>query len=163
MIRLCCSSLRWVIFTLSFIQRCFVHSLLQIQSFISCTFLTTSPFTTHLPSAPPQPLPVDQPVDSGEKETQAGTCTSGEAGDVNGAEEKQYSHCCKVKTPRWIQACVNYRFPASIDPFTSESLVEYSVHCTVHVCTQTIQKGSEYNDYVLCYVAWVKAYLISFL
>ncbi|XP_073328911.1 uncharacterized protein [Pagrus major] len=26
---------------------------------------------------------------------------------------------CKVKTPRWIRACMHYRFPASIDPFTN--------------------------------------------
>uniref|UniRef100_A0A8C6SSC3 Cyclic nucleotide gated channel subunit beta 1b n=1 Tax=Neogobius melanostomus TaxID=47308 RepID=A0A8C6SSC3_9GOBI len=35
-----------------------------------------------------------------------------EAGDTE-------SGCCKVKIPRWIKACVQYRFPASIDPFTN--------------------------------------------
>ncbi|KAJ0029612.1 hypothetical protein NQD34_004609 [Periophthalmus magnuspinnatus] len=35
-----------------------------------------------------------------------------EAGDAK-------SGCCKVKVPRWIRACMHYRFPASIDPFTN--------------------------------------------
>uniref|UniRef100_A0AAV2KZ78 Cyclic nucleotide-binding domain-containing protein n=2 Tax=Knipowitschia caucasica TaxID=637954 RepID=A0AAV2KZ78_KNICA len=29
------------------------------------------------------------------------------------------SGCCKVKVPLWIRACLHYRFPASIDPFTN--------------------------------------------
>ncbi|XP_062277552.1 LOW QUALITY PROTEIN: cyclic nucleotide-gated cation channel beta-1-like [Scomber scombrus] len=39
-------------------------------------------------------------------------------GGESEAEEKS-SCCCKVKAPRWIQACMHYRFPASIDPFTN--------------------------------------------
>uniref|UniRef100_A0AAX7VSW4 Cyclic nucleotide gated channel subunit beta 1b n=1 Tax=Astatotilapia calliptera TaxID=8154 RepID=A0AAX7VSW4_ASTCA len=37
----------------------------------------------------------------------------------SGTEEEQPGRCCKVKTPRWIRACVRFRFPASIDPFTN--------------------------------------------
>uniref|UniRef100_A0AAX7TK14 Cyclic nucleotide gated channel subunit beta 1b n=1 Tax=Astatotilapia calliptera TaxID=8154 RepID=A0AAX7TK14_ASTCA len=37
----------------------------------------------------------------------------------HGTEEEQPGRCCKVKTPRWIRACVRFRFPASIDPFTN--------------------------------------------
>lgn len=77
-------------------------------------------------------------MDGGEKETQAGPSGEGgegEGGEENGAEEKQSSHCCKVKTPRWIQACVHYRFPASIDPFTSENPVEYTACCHLLYCT----------------------------
>uniref|UniRef100_A0A672YE16 Cyclic nucleotide gated channel subunit beta 1b n=1 Tax=Sphaeramia orbicularis TaxID=375764 RepID=A0A672YE16_9TELE len=33
--------------------------------------------------------------------------------------EEEQTSCCKVKTPRWIRACMHYRFPASIDPFTN--------------------------------------------
>ncbi|XP_055365814.1 cyclic nucleotide-gated cation channel beta-1-like [Betta splendens] len=76
--------------------------------------------------SPPQPPPAHPPVDGGEKETQAGTSGEGdvgEEGDENEAEEKQHSHCCEVKALRWIQACVNYRFPASIDPFTNLTYV----------------------------------------
>uniref|UniRef100_A0A3Q3ME79 Cyclic nucleotide gated channel subunit beta 1b n=1 Tax=Mastacembelus armatus TaxID=205130 RepID=A0A3Q3ME79_9TELE len=54
-------------------------------------------------SAPQPPAPGGQSADGGEKET----------------EEEQSSRCCKVKTPRWIRACLRYRFPASIDPFTN--------------------------------------------
>uniref|UniRef100_A0A3Q3F1N0 Cyclic nucleotide-gated cation channel beta-1-like n=1 Tax=Labrus bergylta TaxID=56723 RepID=A0A3Q3F1N0_9LABR len=52
------------------------------------------------------------------KEAQAGPSGEGEGGHgVEGGE--QASQCCKVKGPRWIRACVHYRFPASIDPFTN--------------------------------------------
>uniref|UniRef100_A0A3Q4HJQ9 Cyclic nucleotide gated channel subunit beta 1b n=1 Tax=Neolamprologus brichardi TaxID=32507 RepID=A0A3Q4HJQ9_NEOBR len=60
----------------------------------------------------PQPAPGAQPPD----ETQAGP--SGGGGGESGTEEEQPGRCCKVKTPRWIRACVRFRFPASIDPFT---------------------------------------------
>lgn len=38
----------------------------------------------------------------------------------------------KAKAFRWIRGCLHYRFPASIDPFTSESPARYSrteLHC----------------------------------
>uniref|UniRef100_A0A4W6DCY9 Cyclic nucleotide gated channel subunit beta 1b n=1 Tax=Lates calcarifer TaxID=8187 RepID=A0A4W6DCY9_LATCA len=58
-----------------------------------------------IPSPPqttaPQPAPGLQPGGRGEK------------------EEGQSSSCCKLKAPRWIRACMHYRFPASIDPFTN--------------------------------------------
>ncbi|XP_071403648.1 cyclic nucleotide-gated channel beta-3-like [Centroberyx affinis] len=53
-------------------------------------------------SAPP-PAPATPQAKEGEREEQ----------------EEQPSRCCKVKTPRWIRACMHYRFPASIDPFTN--------------------------------------------
>uniref|UniRef100_A0A3B4GRP3 Cyclic nucleotide gated channel subunit beta 1b n=1 Tax=Pundamilia nyererei TaxID=303518 RepID=A0A3B4GRP3_9CICH len=62
----------------------------------------------------PQPAPGAQPPD--ENETQAGP--SGGGGVESRTEEEQPGRCCKVKTPRWIRACVRFRFPASIDPFT---------------------------------------------
>uniref|UniRef100_A0A669CIS5 Cyclic nucleotide-gated cation channel beta-1 n=1 Tax=Oreochromis niloticus TaxID=8128 RepID=A0A669CIS5_ORENI len=37
----------------------------------------------------------------------------------HGTEEEHPGRCCKVKTPWWIRACVRFRFPASIDPFTN--------------------------------------------
>ncbi|XP_044212762.1 LOW QUALITY PROTEIN: cyclic nucleotide-gated cation channel beta-1-like [Thunnus albacares] len=72
--------------------------------------------------SPPQaPAPGAQPMDGQEKEAQAGP--SGRAGGLDGGEESEAeeksSRCCKVKVPRWIRACMHYRFPASIDPFTN--------------------------------------------
>uniref|UniRef100_A0A668UIX3 Cyclic nucleotide-binding domain-containing protein n=1 Tax=Oreochromis aureus TaxID=47969 RepID=A0A668UIX3_OREAU len=64
-----------------------------------------------------QLAPGAQPPD--EKETQAGP--SGGGGVESGTEEGHPGRCCKVKTPWWIRACVRFRFPASIDPFTSEN------------------------------------------
>uniref|UniRef100_A0A8C9Y8Q8 Cyclic nucleotide gated channel subunit beta 1b n=1 Tax=Sander lucioperca TaxID=283035 RepID=A0A8C9Y8Q8_SANLU len=52
----------------------------------------------------------------------------GGGGAESGAEEEQSSRRSKVKNPRWIQACMHYRFPASIDPFTSESPAEYATN-----------------------------------
>ncbi|KAK7885945.1 hypothetical protein WMY93_025566 [Mugilogobius chulae] len=43
---------------------------------------------------------------------------SGEVPEKMKAEDAE-SGCCKVKVPRWIRACLHYRFPASIDPFTN--------------------------------------------
>ncbi|XP_042082144.1 cyclic nucleotide-gated cation channel beta-1 [Haplochromis burtoni] len=69
------------------------------------------------PPQPPAPQPAlgAQPPDG--NETQAGP--SGGGGVESGTEEEQPGRCCKVKTPRWIRACVRFRFPASIDPFTN--------------------------------------------
>ncbi|XP_056272938.1 cyclic nucleotide-gated cation channel beta-1-like isoform X2 [Pseudoliparis swirei] len=72
--------------------------------------------------SPPQAAPGAPPVDEGEKEAQPGPSGAGgggEGGVESGKEEVQSSRCCKVKSPRWLQACVHYRFPASIDPFTN--------------------------------------------
>ncbi|XP_059190851.1 cyclic nucleotide-gated cation channel beta-1-like [Centropristis striata] len=83
-----------------------------------------------VPSPPqasaPQPAPAAQPVDEGEEEAQAGPSGGGGGGGggvESGVEEEQSRRCCKVKTPRWIHACMHYRFPASIDPFTNLTYV----------------------------------------
>ncbi|KAM8860839.1 uncharacterized protein ACB058_007858 isoform 2-T2 [Synchiropus picturatus] len=55
------------------------------------------------------------------EDAQAGPSTAdkvSESGDQV-SEEDNLERCCKVKPPRWIRACVSYRFPASIDPFTN--------------------------------------------
>uniref|UniRef100_A0A669EJE2 Cyclic nucleotide-gated cation channel beta-1 n=1 Tax=Oreochromis niloticus TaxID=8128 RepID=A0A669EJE2_ORENI len=57
------------------------------------------------------------PDSSDEDKTQAGP--SGGGGVESGTEEEHPGRCCKVKTPWWIRACVRFRFPASIDPFTN--------------------------------------------
>uniref|UniRef100_A0A4W6DCK2 Cyclic nucleotide gated channel subunit beta 1b n=1 Tax=Lates calcarifer TaxID=8187 RepID=A0A4W6DCK2_LATCA len=88
----------------------------------SCPFVPS-----HLLSAPPQttapqPAPGLQPGGRGEKEAQAGPSGGGGGGGVESKaelEEGQSSSCCKLKAPRWIRACMHYRFPASIDPFTN--------------------------------------------
>ncbi|KAI9518194.1 cyclic nucleotide gated channel beta 1 [Dissostichus eleginoides] len=73
--------------------------------------------------SPPQTStaqPEAQPVVGGEKEEEAGPSGGRGGGGVeSGVEEQQSGRCCKVKAPRWILACVHYRFPASIDPFTN--------------------------------------------
>ncbi|KAM7003457.1 uncharacterized protein LKV04_004510 [Tautogolabrus adspersus] len=75
-----------------------------------------STITSAPEASAPQPVPVAQQEE--EKEAQAGPSGEGEGGHgVEGGE--QASQCCKVKAPRWIRACVHYRFPASIDPFTN--------------------------------------------
>lgn len=124
---------------LSFSQERLINMLcvqfLHVSKFVPVSFHTLSHvllafcfFPSHLPSAPPQvsaPHPVhgDHPKDGEEKGVQAG------GGVENGTEEGQSDPCCKVKTPRWIQACMHYRFPASIDPFTSEDPAEYGTRC----------------------------------
>ncbi|XP_074533486.1 LOW QUALITY PROTEIN: uncharacterized protein LOC141796339 [Halichoeres trimaculatus] len=75
-----------------------------------------------IPSPPqasaPQPAPGTQSTDRGEKKAQEGPPGEGEGVEVeDGPEEEQSRRCCKV--PRWMRACVHYRFPASIDPFTN--------------------------------------------
>ncbi|KAK2918148.1 hypothetical protein Q8A73_004894 [Channa argus] len=76
---------------------------------------------------PPQPPPAGQPAAGGAKESPGPSGGEGGGGGGGGkeseAKEEQSSHCCKVKTPRWIQACAHYRFPASIDPFTNLTYV----------------------------------------
>ncbi|KAM9807954.1 uncharacterized protein ACB057_005786 [Neosynchiropus ocellatus] len=55
------------------------------------------------------------------EDAQAGPSTADKvsgSGDRVSAEDN-LERCCKVKPPRWIRACVSYRFPASIDPFTN--------------------------------------------
>ncbi|XP_041652213.1 cyclic nucleotide-gated cation channel beta-1-like [Cheilinus undulatus] len=65
-----------------------------------------------------QPAPDAQM--EGEKEQQAGPSADGEEEGGKGVEGgEQSNQCCKVKAPRWIRACLHYRFPASIDPFTN--------------------------------------------
>uniref|UniRef100_A0A3Q3J8H9 Cyclic nucleotide-binding domain-containing protein n=1 Tax=Monopterus albus TaxID=43700 RepID=A0A3Q3J8H9_MONAL len=65
----------------------------------------------------PQPAAGAQPVCGEEAVAQEGP--SGGGGVESEVEEKQCSRCCKMKTPHWIQACLHYCFPASIDPFTN--------------------------------------------
>ncbi|XP_034542689.1 cyclic nucleotide-gated cation channel beta-1-like isoform X2 [Notolabrus celidotus] len=75
------------------------------------------------PQAPaPQPAPSTQSTNGGEREAQEGPSgekeVEGEGVGVQDREvEEQAKRCCKA--PRWIRACVHYRFPASIDPFTN--------------------------------------------
>lgn len=66
----------------------------------------------HLPSAPPQGSAPEPRTENAQ--------LGGEGGTENVAEEGQ-SSSRKVKALRWFRACLNYRFPTSIDPFTSES------------------------------------------
>ncbi|KAM3870092.1 uncharacterized protein ACN63O_005204 [Diretmus argenteus] len=75
--------------------------------------IVTSPPQTSAPGTQQEKEEVKQ----GEREAQAGP--SGGVGGEREAEEEQSRRCCKVKTPRWIRACVHYRFPDSIDPFTN--------------------------------------------
>ncbi|CAB1423462.1 unnamed protein product [Pleuronectes platessa] len=75
--------------------------------------------------SPPQPAPAGQPLDRGEKDAQAGPSGGrgggGEEGGVESEEEEeeQARGRCNGKAPRCFLACVHYRFPASIDPFTN--------------------------------------------
>ena len=58
---------------------------------------------------------------------------------MNGSEDGHVNNIRRAKTPRWIQACMHFRFPASIDPFTSENPTENSassVTCTAQYSTQ---------------------------
>uniref|UniRef100_A0A3P8X2U2 Cyclic nucleotide gated channel subunit beta 1b n=1 Tax=Cynoglossus semilaevis TaxID=244447 RepID=A0A3P8X2U2_CYNSE len=75
---------------------------------------------------PPQPAAGEQqPQDKGDVEPQAGPSGGGRGGREVGegaesdAAQEQAGRCCKVKSPRWMRACLNYRLPASIDPFTN--------------------------------------------
>ncbi|XP_053175972.1 LOW QUALITY PROTEIN: cyclic nucleotide-gated cation channel beta-1-like [Scomber japonicus] len=61
---------------------------------------------------------VHQEEEEEEEEEQEEEVEKDEEEGESEAEEKS-SGCCKVKAPRWIQACMHYRFPASIDPFTN--------------------------------------------
>ncbi|XP_068459338.1 cyclic nucleotide-gated channel beta-3-like [Clinocottus analis] len=96
------------------------EKLVELESSDEDSIVPSPPHT-----AAPHPAPGAQPVDEGEKEAQAGPSGGGRVGGgvESGAEEQQSSRCCKVKSPRWIQACVHYRFPASIDPFTNRMYV----------------------------------------
>lgn len=54
---------------------------------------------------------------------------------MESATEEGPSSSCKAKAFRWIRGCLHYRFPASIDPFTSESPARYSsteLYCPPH-------------------------------
>nr|XP_061826224.1 cyclic nucleotide-gated cation channel beta-1-like [Nerophis lumbriciformis] len=62
-------------------------------------------------AASPQPAPAPEPLDEDE-EPPGPSVGKGESE----AEEKSGP---KVKSHRWVPACVHYRFPASIDPFTN--------------------------------------------
>lgn len=83
------------------------------------------PFPPRCHSAPPQasdpqPAAGAHSADGEGRETRAGA-SGGEGEEEDEADEGQSSRCCKVKSPRWIRACMHYRFPASIDPFTSKN------------------------------------------
>lgn len=69
----------------------------------------------HLPSAPPQG-----------SAPEPGAENAPSVGGIESATEEGPSSSRKVKALRWIQGCLHYRFPASIDPFTSESPARYS-------------------------------------
>ncbi|XP_034031409.1 cyclic nucleotide-gated cation channel beta-1-like [Thalassophryne amazonica] len=73
---------------------------------------STIPSPPQVSAPPPAPEALSQV--EGEREAQAGP-----SGGETEVEEGQAGGCCKVKTPRWIRACLHYHFPASIDPFTN--------------------------------------------
>lgn len=75
-----------------------------------------SPVFHHLPSAPPQGSAPERRTENAQ--------SGGEGGAEDVTEEGQ-SSSRKVKALRWFRGCLNYRFPASIDPFTSESPAQY--------------------------------------
>lgn len=57
---------------------------------------------------------------------------------MEGATEEGPSSSRKAKVFRWIRGCLHYRFPASIDPFTSESPARYSIPAVVPSSAATI-------------------------
>lgn len=76
--------------------------------------------TCVLPPAPPkaqvlQPAPAMQTVDRENTENLPGPS----GGNANSEAEEEQSDR-QVKSPQRTRAFVRYRFPASIDPFTSE-------------------------------------------
>ncbi|MEQ2185568.1 hypothetical protein GOODEAATRI_019566, partial [Goodea atripinnis] len=72
-------------------------------------------------TSPPQPVLEASPLDDEEERMKGGLSVSEEErrGMESGAREETSGGCCKVKTTRWVQACLHLRFPASIDPFTN--------------------------------------------
>ncbi|XP_072241219.1 cyclic nucleotide-gated channel beta-1-like [Leuresthes tenuis] len=67
---------------------------------------------------PPAPQPPPAALEEEEKGLQAGPsgADGGRGGELEAGQEEALSG---GKTPRWIRACVHFRFPASIDPFTN--------------------------------------------
>uniref|UniRef100_A0A8C8MK79 Cyclic nucleotide-binding domain-containing protein n=1 Tax=Oncorhynchus tshawytscha TaxID=74940 RepID=A0A8C8MK79_ONCTS len=61
----------------------------------------TRPFTSD-PAPTPPPAPPEEPKEEEIEE-----------------QQPKPRLCCKVMPPRWIRALLDYRFPASIDPFTN--------------------------------------------
>lgn len=116
--------------------------------------------TSHLLSAPPKAAPGAQPVQGAEEGIQAGPSGGGagreaergggEKGEGEGeetlAEKEPSSFCCKVKTPRWIQACAHYRFPASIDPFTSENPNTFTLLYKRNILSQNYSEDNLYKN-----------------
>ncbi|XP_029952812.1 cyclic nucleotide-gated cation channel beta-1-like [Salarias fasciatus] len=77
-----------------------------------------------VPSPPQAPAPQPDPGPPPPGEDRKDECPGPSGMDADGAaaseaEEEPSSRCCKVKAPRWMRACLNFRFPASIDPFTN--------------------------------------------
>ncbi|XP_041853872.1 cyclic nucleotide-gated cation channel beta-1-like isoform X2 [Melanotaenia boesemani] len=70
-------------------------------------------------TSPPEPTAPQSPP--GDASLQEGPSRGGgEGGGIeNRIEENLSARCCKLKTPRWIRACLHFHFPASIDPFTN--------------------------------------------
>ncbi|KAI4786223.1 hypothetical protein KUCAC02_037267 [Chaenocephalus aceratus] len=104
--------------------------------------------------SPPQ-TSTAQPVVGGEQEEEAGPSGGRGGGGVeSGVEEQQSGRCCKVKAPRWIFACVHYRFPASIDPFTNPILLAFTA---THLPPSLVPLPLSSD---LMYVLWM--FLVSF-
>ncbi|XP_023811821.1 cyclic nucleotide-gated cation channel beta-1 [Oryzias latipes] len=74
-------------------------------------------------TSPPQPDPGAQTVDREEVDKQGGPSGGERGGEMDGddkeEEEEESGRCSKLRTPRWIRACMNVCLPASIDPFTN--------------------------------------------
>lgn len=82
--------------------------------------LISRSFLLHVSSAPPEPPAPQSAPEAAPSDVEEEKGVSASGGGESEAERVSGS-CCKVKTPRWIRACTHLRFPASIDPFTSEN------------------------------------------
>lgn len=87
---------------------------MNVCALISCSYLPRGS------SAPPQPPAPQSAPEAAPSDVEEEKTVSASGGGESEAEKVSGS-CCKVKTPRWIRACTHLRFPASIDPFTSEN------------------------------------------
>lgn len=57
--------------------------------------------------------------------------------------EEGLSGSRKAKAVRWFRGCWNYRFPASIDPFTSEIPEQ---HTTLRVLATRLSCGVKFSE-----------------
>ncbi|KAM4554434.1 LOW QUALITY PROTEIN: uncharacterized protein V3H82_018656 [Fundulus diaphanus] len=78
-------------------------------------------------TSPPQSAPEAAPLEEEDEGMKGASSVDGEErrGVESRAEEEASGGCCRVKSTRWVPACLHLRFPASIDPFTSENPPQY--------------------------------------